>query len=143
MYWRVEIKEKEGVFSGFCEGLLADIAHLGYQGVTDVRFHQIFFLIGSPTEPEARRIAAELLTDQVIEDFELYAQDQAPVTPAGYTPIQIIYNPGVMEPVEESTLRGIRDMGISSVRAVRTAKRYLFKGALGRQDLMVVAEKLL
>ncbi|MDD2866204.1 MAG: phosphoribosylformylglycinamidine synthase subunit PurL [Candidatus Omnitrophica bacterium] len=143
MYWRVDIKEKEGVFSGFCEGLLADIAHLGYQGVTDVRLHQIYFLIGSPTEPEARRIAAELLADQVIEDFELYAQDQVPLTPTGYTPLQIIYNPGVMEPVEESTLRGIRDMGISSVTAVRTAKRYFFKGTLGRQDLMAVAEKLL
>ncbi len=83
MYWRVEIKEKEGVFSGFREGLLADIAHLGYQGVTDVRLHHIYFLIGSPTEAETRRIAAELLTDQVIEDFEVYAQDETPLTPAG------------------------------------------------------------
>ncbi|MDD5573768.1 MAG: phosphoribosylformylglycinamidine synthase subunit PurS, partial [Candidatus Omnitrophica bacterium] len=143
MYWRVEIKDKEGVFSGFSEGLTSDISHLGYKGIEDVRLHRVYFLIGKLAEADARRIAGELLTDRVIEEFSLYSQDQTPPTPPGYETIQIIYKPGVMEPVEESTLRGIRDMGIEGVSAVRTAQRYFFKGALGRRDLMAIAEKLL
>ena len=35
--------------------------------------------------------------------------------------VLIAYNPGVMDPVEESTLKGIKDLGIDKVRSVRTA----------------------
>lgn len=143
MYWRVEIREKEGLFSGFSESLKQEIAHLGYEGVDDIRIHSIYFLIGTATQAEARRIADELLTDQITEEYILCSQDQDPVTLPGYSSLQVIYHPGVMEPVEDSTLKGIRDLKISSVASVRTAKRYFFKSTLSRAELFAVAEKLL
>ncbi|MFA5039059.1 MAG: phosphoribosylformylglycinamidine synthase subunit PurL [Candidatus Omnitrophota bacterium] len=143
MYWRVEIREKEGVFSGFSEGLKAEIAHLGYKGVEDIRLHHIYFLIGSLTSQQARRIADELLTDRVTEESDVYPGDQDPAGLPGYSSLQVIYHAGVMDPVEDSTLKGIRDLGISSCSSVRTAKRYFFKSSLSQGDLFSIAEKLL
>ncbi|MDD5566380.1 MAG: phosphoribosylformylglycinamidine synthase subunit PurL, partial [Candidatus Omnitrophica bacterium] len=53
------------------------------------------------------------------------------------------YNPGVMDPVEESAMKGIADLRISRVRSVRTAKKYCIEGKLRDQQLKVISEKLL
>ncbi|MFH0876661.1 MAG: phosphoribosylformylglycinamidine synthase subunit PurL [Candidatus Omnitrophota bacterium] len=143
MTWRVEVKDKEGVFNSTAESLKDEIRSLGFDGIQDVRLKQIYFLIGSLSRAEASRVAAELLTDRVIQDHKLYAEDETPLVAEGYMALQIIYKPGVMDPVEESTLRGIRDLGISSVEAVRTAKKYLLKGIASKSALLKIAEKLL
>ena len=54
-----------------------------------------------------------------------------------------MYKPGVMDPVEESTLKAVRDLDIASLESVRTAKKYLFKGSLLPEALLKIAEKLL
>ena len=38
------------------------------------------------------------------------------------------YNPGVTDPVKDSVMKAIKDLGILNVRAVATAKRYLLRG---------------
>lgn len=142
MYWRIEVKDKEGVFNSSCEGLKAEIKDFGLGEVQDVRIKNVYFLIGSLTQQEARRIAEELLIDSIIQEYKIFAENETPLIPEGYSPLQIIYKPGVMDPVEESTLKGIRDLGINSVSSVRTAKKYLFKGTLSRNTLLGLAEKL-
>ena len=53
------------------------------------------------------------------------------------------YNPGVMDPVEESVLKGIRDLGIDAVTAVRTASKYLLWGDIPDETLSYISDKLL
>ena len=143
MYWRVEVKDKEGVYNCVCESLKSEIKNLKVGEIEDIRIRYIYFLVGSLSPQEARRIAEELFIDSVIQEYKLFTQDQTPLIPEGYTPIQIIYKPGVMDPVEESSLKAIRDLGITSVSAVRTAKKYLFKGNISKDALFKIAEKLL
>jgi len=143
MYWRVEVKDKEGVFNSVSESLKGEIKDFGFGEAEDVRIKSVFFLIGSVSKPEAERIASELLIDVVTQEYRLYRDDETPVIPEGFTALQILYKPGVMDPVEDSTLKGIKDLGITSVTAVRTAKKYLFKGAISRKALLIIAEKLL
>ena len=57
--------------------------------------------------------------------------------------IEVAYNPGVMDPVEESTLKGIRDLGITAATAVKTAKKYIIKGKITQPQLKTISEKLL
>lgn len=143
MDWRIEVKDKEGVFNCATESLKAEIKNLGYGEIEDIRLRQVYFLIGSATQQEAGRIASELLLDSVIQEYKIFSESETPSVPEDYLSIQILYKPGVMDPVEESTLKGVRDLGIRSVSAVRTAKKYLFKAALSQGDLLSIAEKLL
>jgi len=146
MYWRIEVKDKEGVFNPVSESLKNEIMELGFGKLEDARIRNVFFLQGRQSQlsqQEAGLIAKSLLIDSVIQEYELYPDTKSPATPEGYASLQIIYKPGVMDPVEESALKGIRDLGIKSVGAVRTAKRYLFKGNLSSDSLLTIAQKLL
>lgn len=143
MYWRIEIKDKAGVFDSRSEVLKEQIKDLGFSGVEDVKVLDIYFLIGSLKKEEAETIASGLLTDSVIQSFELFDESEKIEPPAGYRPVQVMYKPGVMDPVEESALKGIRDLKINSVNSIRTAKKYLIKGKLSDKALLAIAEKLL
>ena len=72
----------------------------------------------------------------------LSSGDLRPKEPIGRA-IEIAYNPGVMDPVEESALKGIRDLGIAQVQAVRRARRYLLYGNIPAQDLEIITSKVL
>ena len=143
MYWRVEVKDKEGVFNSCSEELKTEIKDCGLGEVEDVRIRTVYFLIGTLESQEAHCIADRLLIDKVIQEYDLFSESEKPPIPPAYQSLQIIYKPGVMDPVEESTLKGIRDLGISSVESIRTAKRYLFKSALQKEALDTIAEKFL
>jgi phosphoribosylformylglycinamidine synthase len=57
--------------------------------------------------------------------------------------VEVAYNAGVTDPVEESVLKAIQDLGIEGVRAVKTAKRYLIEGELNESDLDIICRRLL
>jgi len=60
-----------------------------------------------------------------------------------YHAVEVAHNAGVTDPVEDSALKAIRDLGLSSVRAVRTGKRYLIEGQLDEEQLGVICGRLL
>ena len=143
MFWKIEIKDKPGIFDAIGESIKKDILDLGIKTVGSVRFVQVYTIEGSLSETEIRKICEELLVDKVSQVYSLN-------TPASRRPnrkndhiIEVAYNPGVMDPVEESTLKGIRDLGINSVDSVRTARKYLIKGSLTPIQLKTISEKLL
>ncbi len=143
MYWRIEVRDKEGVYNGSALALKAALSQAGLRGVEDVRCHHVTYLIGAARRAEAERVARELLTDAVTQEYDLCTDADPLNGPAGYRSLQVLYRPGVMDPVEESTLKGLGDMDITSVEGVRTAKRYLFKGGLSQKALLAAAEKVL
>ena len=57
--------------------------------------------------------------------------------------VEIAYNQGVMDPVEESVLKAISDMGINGVISVRTAKQYYLEGEFSEDTAKIISEKLL
>ncbi len=143
MYWRIEVKDKEGVYSSFAENLKAEIMSFGFGQVQDIRLKHVYFLIGALSRQDAERVAKELLIDVVTQEYDVYTHEETPLSLDGYASVQIMYKPGVMDPVEDSVLKGIRDLGIQPVSAVRTAKRYLFKGVSSQKKLLLIAQKLL
>ena len=91
MYWRIEVKDKEGVFSCFEEVLKTEIKNLGYSEIEDLRLRTVYFLIGTLAKQEAERIAQALLIDSVIQEYNVYSQEENPLSPAGYQSLQIMY----------------------------------------------------
>jgi phosphoribosylformylglycinamidine synthase len=140
--WKIEIKDLAGIFDAVGSGVKKDILDLGIKSVKEVKFVQVYILEGGISEDQVQRICQELLTDPISQAYTICPNDKKAKT-KDYITVEVAYNPGVMDPVEESTLKGIRDLGIDGVTAVRTAKKYFIKGKFSDSQLKIICEKLL
>jgi phosphoribosylformylglycinamidine synthase len=136
---RIEVSVREGFADPRSEGLLKDILDLGIKTVDRVRVSNVYLLEGKLDDKELLAICRELLTDPIVEEFSY----QESPCPDGARLVEVAYNPGVMDPVEDSVKKGIRDLGITTITAVRTAKKYLFWGDFSDDILQSICDKLL
>jgi len=139
--WKIEIKNKKGIFDPLGNALRKNIRDLDIDGVKKVSVSHIFIISGDITELDARRIAEELLTDPVTEECLISAKGKG--HRANGKIVEIAYNPGVMDPVEASARKAIKDMGIYGVKSLKTEKKYLIEGILTESDFKNICEKLL
>jgi len=121
--------------------LQRDIKDLGISASIQARVSDIYLLEGSLAEAEVQRICQELLCDPVVQEYSL--DDRPAATEEGVRIIEVAHNPGVMDPVEESVRKGIRDLGIRTAESVKTAKRYLLQGDLSSEAVSTICDKLL
>lgn len=144
MIWRVEIKDKPGVFDAAGEAALKDIQDLGNKSIKKVSVVQVFLIEGAITAVQIEKIAQELLVDPVVQDYHFFPKTVPPVTSEKNIKIvEIAYHPGVMDPVEYSTLKGIADLGISGVKSVRTAKKYILHGNPSDHEIKNIVNRVL
>ncbi|MDP3732863.1 MAG: phosphoribosylformylglycinamidine synthase subunit PurS, partial [Candidatus Omnitrophota bacterium] len=150
MLYKIEIEDKPGIFDAVGEGIKKDILDLGIKSVERVHFVQVYIVEGRLLQDDIRRICEELLVDRIAQDYSINGQTgkltkRLPAGRQGHNEfiIEVAYNAGVMDPVEESTLKGIRDLGINSVNSIKTAKKYLIRGRLTDIQLKTISEKLL
>jgi len=141
MFYRVEIREKSGFFDAAGAAVKKDIEALGFKGrIKSVNTAQVYLIRGEITKSSIKKICEELLIDPITQT---YSCDGSFRDEPGVTAVEIAYNPGVMDPVEESLKKALGDLGIKDIEAVRTAKRYLIKGSLSISEIRQVAEKVL
>ncbi|OGX24436.1 MAG: phosphoribosylformylglycinamidine synthase II [Omnitrophica WOR_2 bacterium RIFCSPHIGHO2_02_FULL_45_21] len=141
--YQIKVSEKEGVFDAMGQGVLRDIQDLGIKNIADVHYALLYYLSGDIDAAQLRRIIEELLIDKITQEYSMECQGAKAPRCQDYRTIEVAYNPGVMDPVEESVLKAIADMGISGVGSVRTAKEYTLKGSISEGMLNTIAEKLL
>ena len=117
-HFRIEIRDKHNVYDAVAEGLKKDIQDLGIKGVKDAGFVQVYTLFGNIDKKVVKTIAEEILTDKVSQEYNMTT---------GYGKksrtthiVEVAYNPGVMDPVQESVLKAIRDMKIGGIATLRT-----------------------
>lgn len=145
MRWRVEVKNKAGIPDSTGGGAKKDIEDLGIPGVDSVEVVQVYVVEGNIRSLQIKNIAQNLLADLVTQE---YAFRNNPITDkktaeAERSLVEVAYNAGVMDPVEESVRKGIQDLGIKGVTSVKTAKKYIIKGKISERNLKTVSEKLL
>ena len=143
LLFRVEVSVKSGFPDPRGEALQADIRDLGISSVDQVRVSNIYLLEGELSREELSIICRELLADPVIEEYSIGAAPLIAVEDENIHAIEVAYNPGVMDPVEESVKKGIRDLGVIKVESVKTAKRYYLSGKLSADDIELISSKLL
>lgn len=143
MLYNIEIKDKPGIFDAAGAGIKKDILDLGITGVEEVRFVQAYIIEGSLSLEEASRICQELLVDRIAQDYSINEEPAKRAQAQDEFIVEVAYNAGVMDPVEYSTLKGIRDLGINTVSSVKTAKKYIIKGAITDIQLKTISDKLL
>ncbi len=141
MIWRIEVKQKDGVLDSLGSAVLKDIADLGISQVSDVRVALVYLLEGDVNREAIKRICDELLVDSIVEEYS-FALSKVTNTPDHHI-VEIAYNPGVMDPVEASTLKGIRDLGINGITAVRTARQFHLYGKLSVPQVESITNRVL
>ena len=142
MLHRVEVSVREDLRDPRGGALLKDIVDLGIRGVERVRVSDIYVIEGDLGDDDVRRICEELLADPVVDEYSCGAADAGHSLP-GCRSVEVAYNPGVIDPVEESVTKGIRDLGITAVGSVKTSSRYLLWGSLPAEDFRSICDRLL
>jgi len=135
---RVEVWFKDGVFDAEAEGVLRQIVSIGVASVHDVKIARVYNIEGEFFQSDIEDIANNLLIDPVVETFVLGRQEKKGED------VEIIFNPGVIDPAEDPIKRGIKALGYDNVKACKTSKRYIFTGeSITKKDISKICEKVL
>jgi phosphoribosylformylglycinamidine synthase len=140
MLTRIEVFQKRHLPDHQGEQILSEIQSLGISGAKEVRVVEVYLLEGTLSRQDTERICGELLADTVVQDYSFNSHPTLKGTPVHA--IEVVRKPGVMDPVEYTTLKGIKDLGLR-VDWVKRARRYLITGKLTRDELTTIANKIL
>jgi len=139
---RIEVYLKSQLTDARGESLLRDILDLGINIVSSVRVVDIYWLDAKLKSEELELICRQLLADPVTHDYQHEYRNRAEPD-EGVCSVEVAYNAGVTDPVEETVMKAVRDLGIVGIRSVKTGRRYLIKGQLGGDELEVITTRLL
>jgi len=140
---RIEVSVKAGFPDPKGERLETDIRDIGITTVKQARVSDVYLLEGKLNEAEVERIGQELLADSVVEDYSWSKGPLSRIEGGDAHVIEVAYNPGVTDPVEESVGKAIRDLGIDKITSVKTARKYSLLGDLSKETLQSICDKLL
>ncbi len=140
-HWRIDIANKAGVTDAHGQGVLGDIRDLGITTVKTVQSSRIFLLDGPLSREQVTRVASQLLSDPVCEQFDVHATGQQVDTPKGSAAIEIYFKTGVMDPVALSTVAAIADFGLTA--GVRTGKRYIIGPTPDDEAVQLIVRRVL
>ncbi|MDD3677960.1 MAG: phosphoribosylformylglycinamidine synthase subunit PurL [Dehalococcoidales bacterium] len=139
---RIEVCIKQQLPDSAGQGLLKGISDLGINNVSDVRVIDVYWLDAELEKEELELICKRLLADPITQDYS-YDSTIDKSSEDGLHSIEVAYNAGVADPVEETAMKAVKDLGIDKVKAIKTAKRYLIKGNLDKNDMDIICGRLL
>ena len=152
METRIEVFTKEHFPDSVGNEIASEVVHIGITSVDEIRVVQVYLVEGVLSGDDIGRICDELLIDGLTQDY--ICINRSPNVQTGkITPgpkwqgndahaIEVTRKKGVMDPVESTVIKGIKDLGLSA-RSVKTAKRFLIAGQLTTDQLDTIANKVL
>jgi len=142
MQWKVEIGYRPNATDAMGEGIKKDIEDLNILGVEYVKAMQLYILEGELSEAEIENICTNLLTDSVTQYYE-YKSSNHHKNDVGAWMVEVSYKHGVTDAVGDSTVKGIKDLGINKQISAKTGKRIIIKGELSESDMELICRRLL
>ncbi|MBC8471135.1 MAG: phosphoribosylformylglycinamidine synthase subunit PurL [Planctomycetes bacterium] len=139
--WRVEVFNRSGFSDVHGKSILEDINELGISSVQAVQSAKVFLIDADFDKNFAERVAHELLADPVCEEYYI-GRSSAPAGLAKATLIEVHLKSGVTDPVAESVMTAIADMGVKADH-VRTARKYVLLGEITQKQTDTIAKKIL
>ncbi|MEE8414132.1 MAG: phosphoribosylformylglycinamidine synthase subunit PurL [Dehalococcoidales bacterium] len=141
---RIEVRLKSHLPDARGASLVRDIHDMGITTVSGVRVVDIYWLDADLAPDKLELVCQRLLADPVTQE---YRHDSAfsEESEAGnsYHTIEVAYNAGVADPVEETVMKAVRDLGVEGVKAVKTTSRYQLQGHLDADQLEIICNRLL
>ncbi|MHC4520058.1 MAG: phosphoribosylformylglycinamidine synthase subunit PurS, partial [Planctomycetota bacterium] len=139
--WRIEVFNRPGVADVHGNGVLDDIRELGITAVEAVQSAKVFLIDADFDADFTERAARELLSDPVSEEYYV-GRSAAPAGLARATLIEVHLKSGVTDPVAESVVTALSDMGVVPDH-VRTARKYVLLGEVRPADIEKIAKRVL
>ena len=139
--WRFEIFNRAGSADVHGDSVLEEIKELGINSVEAIQSARVFLIEADFDQAFARRVAEELLADPVCQQYYI-GRSGSPAGLAKSTLIEVHLKSGVTDPVAESVMAAIADMG-GRVEIVRTARKYILLGNISQVQTQTVAKKIL
>jgi phosphoribosylformylglycinamidine synthase subunit PurSL len=139
--WRFEVCNKAGFPDVQGGNVLDDIKELGINTIEMVHSARVFLIEADFEKDFAVRAVEELLADMVCEDYYI-GRSGAPAGPEKATLIEIHLKSGVTDPVAESVVAGLSDMG-AKVENVRTARKYVLLGNITDAQRDMISRRVL
>jgi phosphoribosylformylglycinamidine synthase II len=139
--WRFEVFNRGGFADVHGNGVLEEIEELGIGSVEAVQSARVFLIEGDFDKKFAERVAKELLTDPVCEEYYI-GRSGAPAGLAKATLIEVHLKSGVTDPVAQSVMTAMADMGVEAGN-VRTARKYILLGDISQRQTDTIARKIL
>ncbi|MDD5327383.1 MAG: phosphoribosylformylglycinamidine synthase subunit PurL [Phycisphaerae bacterium] len=139
--WRFEVFNRAWFADVHGNNVLEDIRELGIRSVEAVQSAKVFLIEGSFDKGSAERLGKELLTDTVCEEYYI-GRSGKPAGLAKATLIEVHLKSGVTDPVAESVMAAMADMGIAA-KSVRTARKYVLLGEVSTKQADIIAKKIL
>ncbi len=139
--WRFEVINKPGFADVHGKSVLEDIAELGIGSVQAVQSARVFLIEADFDRDSAEHVARELLTDPVCEEYYI-GRSGPPAGLAKATLIEVHLKSGVTDPVAESVMAAVADMGVRA-HNVRTARKYVLLGDITQSQTQTITKKLL
>jgi phosphoribosylformylglycinamidine synthase len=142
---RVEVCLKPHLPDARGLGLVRDIHDLGITAISSVRVVDIYWLDADLPSDKLDLICRGLLTDPVTQDYQCFTSstDIKGVVDKQSDVIEVTYNAGVTDPVEETIMKAVLDLGVDGVTAVKTARRYLLQGQVDDEQIETICHRLL
>ena len=139
--WRFEVFSRSGFSDVHGSSVLEDIKELGISSVEAVQSAKVFLIEADFDEAFAKRLAKELLADPVCEEYCI-GRSVPPAGLAKATLIEVHLKSGVTDPVAESVMAALTDMGVKA-NNVRTARKYILLGDIRPSQADTIAKKIL
>jgi len=139
--WRFEVFNRSNSTDVHGNSILEDIKELGISSVEAVQSIKVFLIEAEFDDAFAKRLAKELLTDPVCEEYYI-GRSGPPAGLAKATLIEVHLKSGVTDPVAESVMAAIADMGVAAGN-VRTARMYILLGEITQKQIDIIAKKIL
>jgi len=140
MEWHIEVRFRPEAYDAHGEAVLNEVRDLGLTAIDGVESSRRFVLDTDAPADAVARLAAELLTDPVVERYVLADGGQA--TPDPRPAVTVRRKAGVMDPVALSIVQAAADMDVP-IRRCATERRYYFAGQPSPDDLRTVARAVL
>ncbi|MEE9366879.1 MAG: phosphoribosylformylglycinamidine synthase subunit PurL [Dehalococcoidales bacterium] len=141
---RIEVRLKSHLPDARGQGLVKDIHDLGISTVSDVRVVDIYWFDAELDATTLDLLGRSLLSDPVTQVCSYRQGSSAEqIDESRYHAVEVAYNAGVTDPVEDSVLKAIRDLELEGIRTVKTSKRYLIEGQLTGEQLEIICSRLL
>ena len=153
---RIEVFTKEHFTDSIGNEIASEVEHVGITSVDEIRMVQVYLVEGDLSGEDIERVCSELLIDGLTQDY--ICIDGPPNQPDGEQAGKIKYGTkwqgnnvhtievtrkrGVMDPVDSTVVKGIKDLGLIA-RSVKTAKRFLLAGKITTDQLETIASKVL
>ena len=139
--WRFEVFNRSGFSDVHGRNVLEDIKELGINSVQAVQSAKVFLIEADFDKNFAERLGQELLADPVCEEYYI-GRSGAPAGLAKATLIEVHLKSGVTDPVAESVMAAVADMGVKADN-VRTARKYVLLGEITQSQTDTITKKIL